>query len=582
MNNTSLESRDVLKFGFYIALVAMIWNLPNLGNNLMPRNFLGWFGMIVISSLVLANAIVQKKILFSRFIVISFIPASAILVHGMLFPPSETMTYYMWLALSASVIFPIFLLSLFQIDDNDKVWLSVSNLLLGVYLFQVLMTEFLYEFSYFKFLIQQLPIELRAKEAGFQQVNLMASFGAALLLWSWSLRLKLSHTGFKSWVFLIVGAFILSLMVFKSGSRTAGLSLLIGASFIFIYSFQFKKSFFSFAVVGSILTAFLFQSFGVLELAGIDGARRGAFASAVTDLAADDSANGRLIMWHVSFLAGLNNMFFGNGLGSFSQAYYETYAINFDNYDYFWRHIPNIMHPHNELLIHWVEMGLFGVMLVALPAIFFLLRLIVRRSSYSVLLISSMLPIVIHSQTEMVLHASGWHWFLLGLIFSSLISRDWLSPYRLPSSVIVAPIFLGLFGCYSTLSIAHISSQAWLNKTSADRAQNLGLHLKRLTQGDELNHWIFATETNDRVIKIMMSYALNTKNTQAIRKFLPRLVDMNNRWQQVDAWAMIAQAYLSLGDMDAYKKHMGKVSKFDATFAASLSKQFDIKVNPAN
>jgi len=281
-------------------------------------------------------------------------------------------------------------------------------------------------------------------------------------------------------------------------------------------------------------------------------------------------------MWQVSFLAGLENLLFGNGLGSFSQSYYDAYAANVTNNPY-WRHIPNIMHPHNEVLIHWVEMGLYGVLLVVLPVITAISLLFFKKASFSLLLLGSVLPIAIHSQTEMVLHASGAHWLLSGFIIASLVERDFLQEIKVPRMSLIIPVALGVVGVFVTITSAIAGTEAWENKTSADRALNFGLHLKRLTQGDELNHWVLGTETNDRVIKTMMAYALNTQNKSAVRKFLPRLIDQNNRWQQADSWAMIAQAYLLLGDVKAYKMHMDKIKNFDPVFTSSLEKQFNLK-----
>ena len=574
MVNERLQHSDFLKFGFFIAALALIWNLPTLGNNLMPRNFMGWFGIIVISGLVISFSIWNGKLLFSKSLILLFIPSVAFLLHGTIFPPTETMHYYMWLAIGASFTFGIYLLALSQVDDSDNVWLSIANVMLVVLSIQSLISDVLPAFTFGKFILGFFPIELIATQAGFQQANLMASFIAALLLWSWGLRLKLKVTSSKSWAFLFVISLFLSFIIFQTGSRTAGLALLVGTVFLLIYSYGVGMIRQSLIIVSAILIALFFDLMG-----GIGESRKGDFVVAAADVVSGQNTNVRIMFWQVAFFSGLENWLFGHGLGNFQQAYYETYLAYKSDFP-LWQHVPSLAHPHNEIMMHWVEMGLTGMFFVIAPVVIFLFRVFLLNSKYLLLLISSLLPIGLHSQTEMVLHASGAHWLLAGLIIASLMNRADFKVHLLPKFGILLPIALSVVGLWVTVSSAIAGTNAFWNKISADRAANLGLHLKRLTQGEELNHWILGTETNDRVIKSMMAVALNTNNKNAIKKFLPRLIDMSNRWQHTDAWAQIAQAYLVLGDIDKYKSHMKKVRIFDPKYADFLEKAFDVKLDP--
>jgi|GEM_PF-5495748 len=572
MVSERLQHSDFLKLGFFIAALALIWNLPSLGNNLMPRNFMGWFGIIVISGLVISFSIWNGKLLFSKSLILLFIPPVAFILHGIIFPPTETMYYYMWLAFGASFTFPIYVLALMQVDSADLIWLKISNLLLLILAIQASISEFLPIFSFGRFLLNALPIELRAVSAGFQQTNLMASFLATLILWAWALRVKFDDKSSGSWVYLFVVTIPLSIVVFKTGSRTAGLGLIGGILFIVAYSYFYGNFRRSFIMIASIGTALIIQSVFLVDFSDKTG-----FSNSFTEVVSGSSTLIRLVFYHVSYLAGLDEWMFGHGLGNFSEAYYQTFYATKDIHSS-WRHVHALAHPHNEILMHWVEMGLYGIIFIVIPVAIFLVRILFQSGGNSLILIASLLPIGIHSQTEMVLHASGFHWFLLGMVIVSLMTNKCLKVYVLPRYLLSFPIFLSLFGFWLTISTALAGENAFWNKVSADRAGNLGLHLKRLTQGDELNHWILGTETNDRIIKSMMAVALNANNKKAVAKFLPRLLDQNNRWQERDGWAQIAQAYLLLGEIDKYKSHMQKVQIFDPKYADYLEKAFDVKL----
>jgi len=334
------EAVDFLKISFYLALAALVWNLPNLGNNLMPRNFMGWFGIIVIASAVLGFVTFNGKIYFHKSLLILFIPPLAMLIHGLIFTPSVTMGYYMWLAIGATFSFSIFFTSLLQVNDEHHVWLSISNILLFVFTIQTFLSEVAPAFQFGRFIISNLPIELKGEDGGFQQANLMASFAATLILWSWSLRIKLNDRRIRSWIYLSVMAMLLGFIVFQTGSRTAGLSLLIGAIFLAVYSFGEKNLRFSSIVILGLAFALTFDSFG-----GVGESRKGDFISAAANVASSQTTDARIVFWQVAYLSGLEEWLFGHGLGEFQRSYYETYASNKLNHSG-WFHVAGLAHPH--------------------------------------------------------------------------------------------------------------------------------------------------------------------------------------------------------------------------------------------
>ena len=579
MNETRLNQIDFLKVCLFIVLAVFVWNLQNLGNNLTPRNFMAWFGIILIATVLLVDGFYREKISFSKSFGLLFIPPAAILIHGFIFPPGETVSYYMWLAFGATLFFAIFIVALMQVSDTEKIWPKFADGFLLVFLVLGLITYIAPKFSFGNYLYGLLPLELAAKEAGFQQINQMASFGAALVLWSISLRIKFNDESLKSWLFISFVAFSISVMIFITGSRTGILGLLIGSFLVLVTGLYKKNSRFYLAPIIAVATAFIIVS-GISILT--DGGSRAVAVNSIVSLTSGNDINvaARLNIYHVAFLSGLENILFGHGLGSFSESYYQTYLSNVPSHKD-WFHYNNLIHPHNEILIHWVEMGLWGILLVVFPLIVFLIKSLVSYTKYPFLLLGVLFPILLHSQTEMVAHASGFHWMLVGFAIASLTSRNF-EAVKLNKFYFVAPLVVGVIGSYFAVTSAYAGKVAWETKVYAGWAKNIGVHLKRLSEGQELQHWALGTEANDRLIKTMMSVALNKQDTSLAKAFLPRLIDQNKRWQQKDSWAMVAQVYLMLGEMDNYKKHMEEVRLFDSNYADFLEKAFDVKLDKIN
>ena len=570
----NFKTEDMLKLGFYVSLLALIWNLPTLGNNLMPRNFMGWFGVVFIATLILSFVLLQKKLKFKSHLLLLFLPPLAILLHGLIFSPTETMSYYLWLAFGATFAFSALMMALIQIKDSSFVWLKIANTLLFVFALQVFITEILPGFSFGRFLLSQIPIEMRADKGGFQQPNLMASFAGAVILWSWALRLNYEVSTKRSWAYLSIFAFILSFVIFQTGSRTGILGMMSGLIILTFFSYKKKRLGYSLIVVCVILLALIAENIG-----GIGASLKSSSIDAVASIGASDfNTTIRITFWHVSFLSGLESWIFGHGLGNFSESYYKTFAANkFEHPN--WGFLPNLVHPHNEIFMQWVEMGLYGLVLVVAPYAYFLMRYFLSLSTSPWLALAALIPIGMHTQTEMALHASGAHWLLMGLILASFFKSDNANTYPVKKVAIILPVFFGVLGLFVCLDTSQVGKQAWENKIYSEKTRNTEEFLKRVSRGRELSHWILSTETNDRVLKSMVAYALLKNNRKAIRTFLPRLIDIGNRMQTPIVWDFIAESYLALGDLDSYKKYIQYVKAFDPKYVEKLEKKFNVTEN---
>jgi len=169
MNETRLNQIDFLKVCLFIVLAVFVWNLQNLGNNLTPRNFMGWFGIILIATVLLVDGFYREKISFSKSFGLLFIPPAAILIHGFIFPPGETVSYYMWLAFGATLFFAIFIVALMQVSDTEKIWPKFADGFLLVFLVLGLITYIAPKFSFGNYLMAFCHLSWLQKKLAFSK-----------------------------------------------------------------------------------------------------------------------------------------------------------------------------------------------------------------------------------------------------------------------------------------------------------------------------------------------------------------------------------------------------------------------------
>lgn len=110
-----------------------------------------------------------------------------------------------------------------------------------------------------------------------------------------------------------------------------------------------------------------------------------------------DSANGRLLIWQISWQMIKEKPLTGNGLGSFKAEYMLHQANYFTNNENnkFELLADNVKHPLNEFILVLIEFGFIGLAIL-LVTFFFLGRLILKsRSTYKFLVLSAILALFI-------------------------------------------------------------------------------------------------------------------------------------------------------------------------------------------
>jgi O-antigen polymerase len=156
-----------------------------------------------------------------------------------------------------------------------------------------------------------------------------------------------------------------------------------------------------------------------LALGAVAGALLLHFAAAVRrDIGniVEATGNHRTHIWEITWSMIKDNPLFGVGYGRFEVAFLQHQA------DYYAEHgvyaIPNLTHPHNELLMWGAE----GGMLLMGTIVFFVLWMLRRwwqhRSADSLLYLAVLAPIAAHSMTELPFNLSLPHWlFFLSALY---------------------------------------------------------------------------------------------------------------------------------------------------------------------
>ncbi|MGB0958392.1 MAG: hypothetical protein ACPGUF_07945, partial [Litorivicinus sp.] len=222
-----------------IALLGLQINLPNLGNNLIPRNFVGWAGIVLSAAGVMAWRLRQGDMRWPVLGLAWLIPPVAILIHALIVPVS--IPHYPVTAAGMLVAFAFWLWALGQVDFGPADWYAIARLIWAGSMVLVVFALPTENYLNMTPLLDHLWLVLRLPEGGFQQRNLFASFIAAALMWVWLLRLKVqpdsTRLGFMAfYLSVFLGAWV----VLLSGSRTGSVALLVSVVGAVIYGWPLK------------------------------------------------------------------------------------------------------------------------------------------------------------------------------------------------------------------------------------------------------------------------------------------------------------------------------------------------------
>jgi O-antigen polymerase len=550
-----------------IALLAfgvLQFNLPNLGNNLIPRNFFGWAVLILATAGVLIYAVRQPRFFWSNWAYLWLVPPSFVLIHSIAFPAA--MPHYALLAASALMGFSLWLVALLQARLTDLQWYRLSLLMLFGAVILVLLALPSSNYLNHPHLLRDLPVYLRLPEGGFQQKNVFATFLSSALLWAWGMRVRaVSEDRVSDWPFSIA-IFSVAFAIFLSSSGVAGLGLIVGLILLLIYFVHGERQRFrqglwlpGLTVVGALLLSIYLPAEDVV--------------AGAADLSGGKNTMLRVSFWQVSWAVGLDAPWFGHGLGSFSEVYHPEYVAQVrSGVEHL--HTNYLNHPHNETLLWWVETGAIGLVMVILPWVISIWFLGIWKNPAAFLFMAALGPMLLHSQTEFPLHTSGVHWLLAGMIIVSTMRRD-LIPER---EMALKPIWPGVIATLGTIAFVVVVHTGWLSYQNWTRGMRAPLsfaeEVQRRLQDPEVNHFILGTEAMDFWMLTLTRGAVSSGNQAWLEDIRPAVEDVQNRWQGPLVWGTLAEVYRALGDIESLRRHVEFVEALQPESGAKLREHY--------
>ncbi|NRP94651.1 O-Antigen ligase [Marinobacterium sp. xm-g-59] len=291
----------------------------------------------------------------------------------------------------------------------------------------------------------------------FQQPNLQASLMAtavALALWLATTK-TFSEQRWPQKSALFLTLFLASLEVAASGSRVG----LIGAvlALLLICVGRIKA-----LISQPLLAIALAFTLGTGAIAGYQANDGALQAYNKIEKLAEEGKDARPHIYRIAYDVFERSPLFGHGIGSFQSefqkervTYYQTTDASAVDGS------PRFSHPHNELLFWMDEGGLVALLAIGIAVLGVVLQLIRLGWGEGLALAALLLPIALHTQTELPFYISTYHWILLTLLLAVLFShRTLIKPVKLSlgatallkgSPLVIVPIMV-LFLVHSLLS----------------------------------------------------------------------------------------------------------------------------------
>jgi O-antigen polymerase len=234
---------------------------------------------------------------------------------------------------------------------------------------------------------------------------------------------------------------LIAIAIFLSGSRTGLLAILISSlSFFFIESKIFRNI--------QQLRYFKLLSVLILVISVI--------GALLLYHKKQDSANGRLLIWNVSFRMIKDKPVFGHGYGAFQARYMDYQAEYFKknpNSKYA-QLADNVKHPFNEFIKIAVEFGMGGIIVMSSLILFVLWKVIKSENENRGLFFSGLVSFMVFACFSYPLQYIA-VWLLLAFYFLVLLPSNEIRISNTPISIIARIIVF----VASSLILFHFAKQ---------------------------------------------------------------------------------------------------------------------------
>lgn len=550
----SKQAADVrmLAITAMVAWCVLQWNLPNLGNNLIPRNFFVAAMMCLACAACWTHVFTSRQLRWTPGWGILLIPPVVIGLHAASIPVGS-FPHYPWLAGLELGLMACFAIGLLQLGWTRSEWTVISLVLLSSTSLLCWVTLLSPEYLAWNALWFSLPLPLRASQGGFQQPNLLASFLATSIIFA--LWQQLRHaTTIKAWraVGLLTLTMLHVFIVFKSGSRVGILGL--SASMVMLgiwthlYSPQNRR--FGWLCLISLLMAALLAAWV------------GNVVDRLWDVLQGHSTTYRLGFIQASTHLWLQSPWWGHGVGTFSEKIVPVFVqlIEAGNSLFY---TPNLGHPHNEFLLWAVETGALGVLGILGPWVFVIVWFGLQQSWRSLAWVACLFPIGVHQLTEFPFHSSTAHvWLWCTILVSGLPTTSprqvtWMRVAWIRKGGITTICALAMGSAFFLIDTAWVSHQAWKNRPGIF---TWGKTNSLPPQEREFDHPIFKTFATDQFNMMNAPRRIPENEKTPTSGLCDDILEMGKRWQNPTQWALEKQCLLNRGDDTATALQQRKIN----------------------
>ncbi|WP_434461840.1 Wzy polymerase domain-containing protein [Serratia plymuthica] len=392
--------------------------LPNNGGMgfALPQNILSWGVMALLSLIIWLGVLLNKQRIIITPTAKLFFVALALLAIPLLYTKPEWLeaALWRWAGLFGGLIFYFSWLQT-EISKRAHYWLLYTILLAVVVQTFMALLQLFGEWSCIPY-----PFIGGRPYGVFQQVNLLASFTAtglalALMLFllpDFSLRAK-QHEKLRLMLLALLLAVFPALLVWlqsRIGWLGGGAVALL---FIAVYARRYPRR-----SGASVLMMLLGVATGAAVLAW------GSHVDAVSHVGSD-SARG--VMLNTTLAMIIDKPLIGWGDGGFEYSFQHFRAALGQST----LGVGVAAHPHNELLLWWVEgglLGLFGMLLLLFAGLKLAYKAWCRNrqraaspdQGLALALCFVLLPMALHTQTEYPFYLSTLHWAVFLLLVAML------------------------------------------------------------------------------------------------------------------------------------------------------------------
>lgn len=356
----------------------------------------------------------------------------------------------------------------------------------------------------------------------FSQRNVMASFMATGLVLSGFLLSKFEAFPRRSLIqaICLLTPLVTVPLLLLLNSRTGWIGALLGSMLMLCYlylSVGVRQALGWTAMIG--LGFFV----GFLMLNSGDGS---GLSTTISRLEIDPV---RETLYFQALLLVMENPLFGVGLGNFEAEFNTFVAGLYASGTSVPNGVPNINHPHNELLYWGIEGGIVPLLGMLLAA-FLVLRCVFRLDGPTrFAMLGLLFPIVLHTQTEYPFYHSTIHWvvfilllYLVDSLANSTRIHQLKSTLFIAAAGIVIPLFTTLF------MVTTLQAGAILTRYELDRSTPVETLL------NIRNPIIWRDRIQLKIRSDLMNQGLARNDVSQVQPYidlLSRIVESKPRWQ---------------------------------------------------